>query len=743
MTERILHDHTSGEACCAVCAARNIDEKTVTALADGRQYELAAAKKTLYLHGLDCADCAQMIETAVRGIDGVQKANVDFVTQKLTIEVFDRDSLETIVSRAEQLIKRLEPDVVISSDKKTADVSDSDGDKDRAQQIRLVISGVLFVIGMVMRFSLPVEFAVFLISYLLVGGEIVWRALKNLTQGRVFDENFLMSVATIGAFAIGEFAEGVAVMLFYRIGEFFEDLAVNRSRRSITALMDIRPDYANLKVGDEVRRVAPDQVAIGDLILVRPGEKVPLDGVVVEGRSSVDTSALTGESMPRDLDLGAEILSGSLNQNGLLTVKVSREFGESTVSKILDLVENAASQKSPTENFITRFARYYTPIVVFAALALAIVPPLLIGASFAEWLNRALTFLVVSCPCALVISIPLSFFGGLGGASQKGILVKGSNYLEALNNVDTVVFDKTGTLTKGNFKVSEITAADGWTKDEVLFYVAHAEIYSNHPLAASIREAYGREPDARRLAEYEEISGHGIRVKIDGRKVLAGNEKLMKAENIEWQITQAAGTIVYLAVDGSFAGSIVIADEIKPDSAQAIRKLKAIGVRRTVMLTGDNKATGEKVAGEIGIDEAYSELLPQQKVEQMEALLKNVGSGGKLVFVGDGINDAPVLARADIGVAMGGVGSDAAIEAADVVLMTDEPSKLVTAISVAKKTRFIVWQNIIFALGVKIIILVLAAFGIATMWEAVFGDVGVALIAVLNAIRATQVKSVV
>ncbi len=744
MTDKHLHDHAAGEACCAGCAACNINiEPEVLGVKQREQHaEVAAAKKTLYLRGLDCADCAQMIATAVGRIDGVQKTKVDFVTQKLTIEVFDQDNLTAIVSQVEQLIKNLEPDVVISYDGKTAEVGESDDGKDRTKQIRLAVGAAFFVMGMVMRFSLPLEFAVFLVSYLLVGGEVVWRALKNLTRGRVFDENFLMSVATIGAFAIGEFAEGVAVMLFYRIGEFFEDLAVNRSRRSIAALMDIRPDYANLKVGDQVRKVAPQEVVIGELIIVRPGEKVPLDGVVIDGRSSVDTSALTGESMPRDLETGAEILSGSLNHNGLLTVKVTKEFGESTVSKILDLVQNASSQKSPTENFITRFARYYTPVVVFAALVLAIVPPVVIGASFTDWLSRALTFLVVSCPCALVISIPLSFFGGIGGASKKGILVKGSNYLQALNHVETVVFDKTGTLTKGNFKVSEITAADGWSQDDLLFYAAHAEIYANHPIAASIREAYGRELNAGRIADYEEISGHGVRVSIDGSSVLAGNKKLMITENIDWQQAAAAGTVVYLAIDGKFAGSIVIADEIKSDSAQAIRGLKDAGVRRTVMLTGDSKATGEKVAGEIGIDDVYTELLPQQKVEQLEALLKNVAGGGKLVFVGDGINDAPVLARADVGVAMGGVGSDAAIEAADVVLMTDEPSKLVTAIIIAKKTRLIVWQNIIFALGVKIIILVLAAFGIANMWQAVFGDVGVTIIAVLNAIRATQVKNV-
>ena len=698
-----------------------------------------AGRKVMYLQGLDCADCAKKIETAVSRMNGIQSASVDFVTQKLTIEVSEKENLPVMVRQVAQIVKEIEPDVEISYSGKAAEEAPHDAKKHRLRQIRLITGALLFVTGMIFMFPQPIKLIIFLSSYLLVGGEVVLKAVKNITKGQVFDENFLMSVATIGAFGIGDFAEGVAVMLFYQIGEFFQDLAVNRSRKSISALMDIRPDYANLKIGDEVRKISPEEVGIGDLILVRPGERIPLDGRVVEGKSSVDTAALTGEALPRDVEPGTELLSGSVNKNGLLTVEVTKEFGESTVTKILDLVQNASSQKAPTENFISKFAGYYTPVVVFAALALAVIPPLVIpGAPLTVWINRALTFLVVSCPCALVISIPLSFFGGIGGASKQGILIKGSNYLEALNHVDTVVFDKTGTLTKGNFKVTQIHAAAEWTQDEILSYAAHAELHSNHPIAVSIREAYGKEPDAAQIADYEEISGKGVRVKVNGKVVLAGNRKLMETEKIDWQISAAAGTVIYLAINGNFAGSIVISDEIKPDSMQAIQDLKAAGVRHTAMLTGDSRAAGEEVAKELGLDSVYTELLPQQKVEQMEKLCNQVAAGGKLIFIGDGINDAPVLARADVGVAMGGLGSDAAIEAADVVLMTDEPSKLVTAIRIAKKTRSIVWQNIIFALGVKLIILILAAFGIATMWEAVFGDVGVTIIAVINAIRATR-----
>jgi Cd2+/Zn2+-exporting ATPase len=588
-------------------------------------------------------------------------------------------------------------------------------------------------------FSRYAELAIFLASYALIGGEVVLRALKNISRGQIFDENFLMALATIGAFAIGEYAEGAAVMLFYQTGEAFQEYAVGRSRRSITALMDIRPDYANLKTGDGTRRVPPETVKTGDFILVKPGEKIPLDGIVTEGRSALDSSALTGESLPRDVESGSEVLSGSINKSGLLTIQVTKEFGESTVSKILNLVQSAGSGKAPVENFITKFARYYTPAVVFAAVALAVIPTLVLpGARFSDWLGRALVFLVVSCPCALVISIPLSFFGGIGGASRNGILVKGSNYLNALGNVDTVVFDKTGTLTRGIFSVTAITASDGFDRGELLRYAAIAESNSSHPIAVSVQKAYGRQIAGGSIAEYEEIAGKGVRVATEGKTVLAGNSALLERAGIICNKPDAAGTVVYLAVDGIFAGYIVISDELKPDSKTALANLRAMGVKKTVMLTGDAGTVAEKIGAEIGIDEVYAELLPHQKVEKLEELERGRTGKGALVFAGDGINDAPVLARSDVGIAMGGVGSDAAIEAADVVLMTDEPSKIAEAIRIAKKTRSIVWQNIVFALGVKAVILALGAMGIATMWAAVFGDVGVALIAVLNAMRAMR-----
>lgn len=708
-----------------------------------------AAKKTLVLLGLSCGSCASKIEDQLNSLKGIHKAYIGFATGKLIIEGKGRD-LERLAKEATAIIKEIEPDVEVIDEDEKNDGHHHDGHHHghshgggdhKKELIPLSIGALLFAIGLIFEMSTPVEFGLYFISYILVGGEVLLKSGRNILRGQVFDENFLMSVATIGAFAIGELAEGVAVMLFYQIGEFFQDLAINRSRKSIADLMDIRPDYANLKIENDIKKVDPEEVAVGDYIIVKAGERVPLDGVVVEGTSMVDTSALTGESVPREVEVDSSVLGGFINKNGLLTIKVTKEFGESTVSKILELVQNASSKKAPTENFITKFARYYTPAVVYTALALAVIPPLVIeGASFSEWVYRALVFLVISCPCALVISIPLGFFGGIGGASRNGVLVKGGNYLEALNNVDTVVFDKTGTLTKGVFKVTEIHPMKNITKEELLGYAAFAEAYSNHPIATSILKAYGKEVNKEIIEKYDELSGYGIKVQVKGKEILAGNIKLMDKEKISYKQVEAIGTIVYLAIDGSFAGYIIISDEIKEDSQNAIKGLKTIGVKKTVMLTGDSKEVGTKVAHQLGLDEVYAELLPNQKVEKVELLERQKSSKGKLVFVGDGINDAPVLARADIGVAMGGLGSDAAIEAADVVLMTDEPMKLVSAIKIAKRTKAIVWQNIILAFGVKGVVLLLGAGGLATMWEAVFADVGVALLAVLNAMRVLNVK---
>ena len=585
------------------------------------------------------------------------------------------------------------------------------------------------------------QIALFIISYIIVGEDVVKRAVKNIFKGQVFDENFLMSIATIGAFFIGEYPEGVAVMLFYQVGELFQSYAVGKSRKSIASLMDIRPDYANVKKGDELVKVDPDKVQIGDIIVIKAGEKIPLDGKVIEGSSMIDTSALTGESVPREVEVGSDILSGCININGVITAEVTKEFGESTVSKILDLVENASSKKSNSEQFITKFARYYTPVVVIIAVFLAIIPPLVIdGATFSDWIYRALAFLVVSCPCALVISIPLSFFGGIGGASKKGVLVKGSNYLEALAETEIVVFDKTGTLTKGVFNVQEIHP-EGVSKEELLELTAHAESYSNHPISLSLKRAYSKEIDNGRISDVEEISGHGVIATVDGKKVMVGNIKLMKMMDIPYFKGELIGTIVHVAVNNKYIGYIVIADEVKEDSAQAIKELKAANIKQTVMLTGDNKSIGSKVAKELGLDKVYAELLPADKVEKLEELFSQKSKKGKLAFVGDGINDAPVLARADIGIAMGGLGSDAAIEAADVVIMTDEPSKIATTMKISKKTLKIAHQNIVFAIGIKIIVLILSAFGITTMWAAIFADVGVTIMAVLNAFRALNVKN--
>lgn len=606
----------------------------------------------------------------------------------------------------------------------------------KKSMLRIIISALLFISANILKgTNTNLGIILFLASYIIVGGDVVIKALRNIVKGKIFDENFLMSLATIGAVAVGEYPEAVGVMLFYQVGELFQSYAVNKSRKSISELMDIRPDYANLKKGENIEKVDPYDIKVDDIIIVRAGEKIPLDGIIEEGTSMLDTSALTGESLPREVCEGNEVLSGSININGLLLIRVTKEFGESTVSKILDLVENASNKKSNSENFISKFAAVYTPIVVILAVLLAIIPPLLIeGALFKDWVYRALTFLVVSCPCALVISVPLSFFGGIGGASKLGILVKGSNYLEALAKTEIIVFDKTGTLTEGVFEVQDIKPVD-ISSDELLRTAVLAESHSNHPISMSLNAAYGKEIQALNINDIEEISGYGVKAVVDGNTVLAGNAKLMKKMGIDFSKEEITGTVVHMAINSIYKGYIVISDRIKRDSKEAVKSLKEAGIKQTVILTGDSKSVGEKVAKELDLDNVYTELLPVDKVNKLENIFEEISPNGKLAFVGDGINDAPVLARADIGIAMGGVGSDAAIEAADIVIMTDEPSKIATAIKISKKTLRIVKQNIIFALAIKLGVLLLGAIGIATMWEAVFADVGVSVIAILNALR--------
>ena len=702
-------------------------------------------KRVFILKGLDCPNCSAKIEKEVGALPGVESSVVNLMQQTLTVQS-EKSADATLAEQVETIVHSHEPDVEVSEQKADTSVAPDKKEKtpvysddDKKLTIRLISGAVIYAVGMGLTLfghvSLPVELGVLIVAYIILGWDVVWQAVKNITRGQIFDEHFLMSLSTIGAFAIGEYPEAVAVMLFYQVGEFFQSLAVKRSRKSISDLMDIRPDSATVKRNGVLQVVSPESVAVGEIIVVKPGEKIPLDGIVVDGESMLDTKALTGESVPRSIRKGDEALSGCINQSGLLTLKVTKSFGESTVSKIIDLVENASARKAPTENFITTFARYYTPVVVGMAAVLAIIPPLVLGGGWSEWLRRGFVFLIVSCPCALVISIPLTFFGGIGAASKRGVLVKGSNYLEVLNKVSVVVFDKTGTLTKGVFEVANIIPAAGYQKEQVLEYAAQAESYSNHPIAKSILATYGKPIDQKQFSGFEEISGHGISVMVQGKKVLAGNSKLMESEKIAYSACDAAGTKVYVAADGSYVGCILIADEVKPDSNRAIAELKKIGVEKTVMLTGDDERIGKSVADELGLDAYYAQLLPDQKVEKLEMLDKQKRQGSKLAFVGDGINDAPVLARADVGIAMGGLGSDAAIEAADVVLMTDEPSKLVEAIDVAKATKRIVMQNIVIALGIKSVFLVLGALGMAGMWEAVFGDVGVTIIAVLNAMR--------
>ncbi|MDL2214191.1 cadmium-translocating P-type ATPase [Clostridia bacterium OttesenSCG-928-O13] len=612
--------------------------------------------------------------------------------------------------------------------------------KQKKNLARIGVAAVLFLAGFFLPKDTWIYPVVLLAAYAIIGWDILWRALRNITRGQVFDENFLMAVATIGALALGDFSEGVAVMLFYQVGEWFQDYAVGRSRKSIAALMDIRPDHANLRLEDgTTKQVDPEEVAVGQLVVVKPGERVPLDGIVKEGSSALDTSALTGESAPRDVAVGAEVISGCINLSGVLLVEVKKVYGESTVARILELVENSGSKKAKTEQFITRFARWYTPIVCVAALILAVVPPLVTGQPFGPWIYRALTFLVISCPCALVISVPLSFFGGIGGASKQGVLIKGGNYLEALAKADTVVFDKTGTLTKGTFAASETYAVNG-DKAGLLETAALVELYSDHPIAQSVKAAYGGALDEARVADAGEEAGHGVHALVDGKRVLAGNAALMGDNGITPQGLDQVGTVIHLAVDGAYAGWILVEDVVKPDAAQAIKALKKMGVAKTVMLTGDADAVGQKVGKQLGLDEIYTQLLPQDKVEKVEALLAAEAENKSLLFVGDGVNDAPVLARADVGVAMGGLGSDAAIEAADVVIMTDEPSKVANAVGIGRKTMTIVYQNIVFALGIKAVVLVLGALGLASMWAAVFADVGVSVIAILNSMRALRLK---
>ncbi len=686
----------------------------------------------LTLEGLNCANCARKIEEKVGKMEGVKESNLNFTTTTLNVKLERKVKEEHAINEIKKIVEALEPHVKV--EKKVSGKTNVQKAKFEVKPT-LIIGTILYLIAVIGDFKGALALILFVASYLLIGGKVVLTAIKNIARGQLFDENFLMTVATIGAFSISEYPEAVAVMLFYEIGETIQGYAVNKSRSSISSLMDIRADYANIIIDGKEKKVSPETVKVEDIILVKPGEKIPLDGIVVEGESFVDTSALTGESVPRKIAVNDEILSGGINTNGVLKVKVTKKFGESTVSRILEMVENAANKKANTEKFITKFAKVYTPIVVALAILIAVVPSIFIkDALFSTWLYRALVFLVVSCPCALVVSVPLGFFAGIGGASKKGVLVKGSNYLELLKDLETVVFDKTGTLTEGVFTVTEINT-NNIQKEKLIEVAAMAESFSNHPIAISIIKEYGKEINKEVIEEYEEIAGHGIKAVINNEEILIGNAKLMNQFNISYNEVDSIGTVVYCAINGEFKGSIVISDKIKENAAEALINLKAAGVKKTVMLTGDNKKTAEKVGEKVNIDEVHSELLPLGKVKEVEKLLKASNKNGRLAFVGDGVNDAPVLARADIGIAMGGIGSDAAIEAADVVLMKDDINALVDAINVSKKTNKILWQNIIFALGVKVIVMVLGTFGIANMWTAVFADVGVTIIAIINSTR--------
>lgn len=736
---------------------------------------------TLYINGMMCASCSNKFEERASKVEGVEDIAVNYASSKVILKIKSNYKENDVILKLKELCSIIEPKATLDyqlqdsaglvdinienkniekishNDKnETSDYEHNHGHdftesqvpngkwsilKYHSKQIKTIIASiVILLLGVVYEGDSLIKFLIFLTAYLLVGKDILIASAKNIARGEVFDENFLMSIATLGAFAIGEYPEGVAVMLFFNIGELFQDMAVQKSRKSIRELMDIRPDYANLKNKNSVSVVSPSDVKVGDIIVIRPGEKVPLDGIIIRGRGQVDTSNLTGEPVPRTIKESDVILSGYINKSTTLEVEVTKEFKDSTVTKILEMVENASAKKAPTEKFITKFSRYYTPAVVFFAIGLALIPPLFMGYEFEMWIYRALVFLVVSCPCALVVSIPLGFFGGIGSSSKHGILVKGGNYLEGLKDSDIVIFDKTGTLTKGKFEVQEIETVSNVSKEELLEYAAYSESHSNHPIALSILKEYKKDIDFGEIGYHYEIPGHGIKAEVKGKEVLVGNSKLMEINNIRYEKQNHSKTVVHIAVDKEYKGYILIFDKIKDDSAEGIKKLKNIGVKSIGMLTGDREETAREIKDELGIDFVRSELLPNEKVDELEKTMKEYKGKGKILFVGDGINDAPVLARADIGIAMGGLGSDAAIEAADVVIMTDEPSKISEAIRIAKFTNKIVWQNIYFALGVKALVLLLGAFGLANMWGAVFADVGVSLIAVLNAIRIINFK---
>lgn len=692
------------------------------------------------LKGLDCPHCAAEIETAVGALEQIIEAKVNLMQESLTVTTAHQP--DEITPLIESIVHQHEPDVAVIAHTTALPHAHSEShhhDSGRIMPVRIIAGAAVFAVGAVMEYLLHLPsaavLAVMLIAYGITGWDVVWTALRNITKGKIFDEHFLMSISTLGAFLLGEYAEAAAVMLFYQIGEYFQSLAVQRSRRSISALLDIRPDTANVLRGGAVTEVRAESVAVGEQIIVRAGERIPLDGIVTDGESLLDTAALTGESVPRQVHPNDDALSGCINQSGTLTVRVTKPFSESTASKIIDMVENAAARKAPAENFITKFARYYTPVVVVLAVLLAVVPPLFLHGAWSEWLHRAFVFLIVSCPCALVISVPLTFFGGIGAASRHGVLVKGSSDLEALSKVRTVIFDKTGTLTTGSFQVTDILPADGVTKTDLLKYAAGCERSSVHPIAASVLAAYPDDADAIQVRDSRTLSGFGMQAEVNGRQILCGNDKLMKQEHIAYHSCDASGTKIYLAADGEYLGCILIADAVKPDAENALRILRRQGISRMVMLTGDNQEIADTVAKKLGLDECFAELLPQDKVAKLEHIADGLSGDEKLAFVGDGINDAPVLARADVGIAMGALGTDAAIEAADVVLMTDEPARLGDALRIAKQTKQIVLQNIVFAIGIKIILLLLGACGAVGMWWAVFGDVGVTVLAVLNAMR--------